>query len=77
MQVHSRRTPADLFFSIDVIVTLLGAVLTTWLVNVVNASDASVAVHNLVAEGGAVIAAEVEEIVDSIVSGEEALGLTG
>ena len=55
--MHSRRTPADLFFSIDVIVILLGTVLTTWLVNVADASDASVAVHNLVAEGGAGITA--------------------
>jgi hypothetical protein len=55
--MRSRRPPADLLITLDIIVVLLGTVLTRGLLNVVDASGASVVLHDLVAEGGSGITA--------------------
>ena len=55
--MRPRRRQADLLITLDIIVVLLGTVLTRGLLNVVDASGASVVMHDLVAEGGAGISA--------------------
>jgi hypothetical protein len=55
--MRPRRTPPDLVISLGLIVVLLGAVLTRGLLTVVDASEASGVMHDLVAEGGAGITA--------------------